>query len=68
MPLAILQSKLPEPNEHKHYRQMVEEAKIMALGEMLTHAFFKRVQNTACLLDGPPKPEFRVIRMSLLLI
>lgn len=44
---------------------MVEEAKVMLLGEMLAKAFFRRIHNTA---SGQLKPEFRIIRKSVLLI
>ena len=45
-PMAICESKLPEPSPQIHYRQMVEEAKLLVLGESLHKAFFRHVNGT----------------------
>jgi hypothetical protein len=44
--MAICQSKLIEPDEAVHYRQMLEEAKLLVLGESMCKAFFRRVEST----------------------
>lgn len=44
--MALSQLKSREPQETVHYRQMLEEAKLLALGEMLALAFFRRIDTT----------------------
>ena len=46
IPIAICESKFSEPTGKVHYKQMVEEAKLLVLGESLCKAFFLRVHGT----------------------
>ena len=45
--MAISQSNVFEPQEEIHYTQMLEEAKLLAFGDLLAKAFFRRIQNTS---------------------
>lgn len=58
IPMALSQSKTREPQEHVHYRQMLEEAKLLALGEMLAQAFFERVDTTTS--SQSSGPDFKI--------